>query len=632
VRLFGTVQDVTRRKEAELRLERQLRIEAGLTRCSQELLIPVSSEGDLRRVAAPALEHLRSALEIDQAFLMRLVPDPDDPYLTMAAFATVPVEIEAHEHPLSRRFPLSLLLPVHRQLLEAGRPVPGPPKRSEVRTPEQHAWLDMEAARTRITFPVRIDGKLWGMLGFNGLAEREWSEEEQMVLIVCYPHRDAMARPGSKVDSLGGTITLETASLGALAAPLLTQRRGVALHRDELPSDSTLLAKLCLADASHLLLVPLTTSAEHIGLLVLATGPDARSFNANDQSLAETAAGQIATAITNVRLAEQARRAAMLAERNRVARDLHDSATQALYSLSLLAGGWAMHAEQGRLDEVPAKLTQLGAIALQVLKELRLLIYELRHPELVEAGLVKALEERLAAVEQRANVRTSLDVSGDLIGLPPDHDVVLMDLKMPKQDGLEAMRQIHKALLEARCIILTSFTDDQQVLDAVEAGAMGFLNKDAHHDELLAAIRAVSQGDGAPQRGKRHADRERAEGAPAAVQRLLEPRPGSGAGGLGTHGDHPRAQHSRQAPAGQPHPGGPLCPRAQAGRAAEVSLVRSLWRCSDSLIASATPSASSPTPLATTSTAWTASRPWRMGRCGGPSRGCLSTAARRKFR
>lgn len=76
-------------------------------------------------------------------------------------------------------------------------------------------------------------------------------------------------------------------------------------------------------------------------------------------------------------------------------------------------------------------------------------------------------------------------------------DVIILDLKMPKQDGLTALRQIRERLPEARCIMLTSFTDDEQVLDAVEAGAMGFLNKEAHHDELLAAIRSVSRGDGA---------------------------------------------------------------------------------------------------------------------------------------
>jgi DNA-binding NarL/FixJ family response regulator len=76
-------------------------------------------------------------------------------------------------------------------------------------------------------------------------------------------------------------------------------------------------------------------------------------------------------------------------------------------------------------------------------------------------------------------------------------DVAILDLKMPGQDGLITMGKIREALPETRCIILTSFSDDEQVLEAVTAGAMGFLNKDSHHEELLAAIRAVSRGDGA---------------------------------------------------------------------------------------------------------------------------------------
>lgn len=76
-------------------------------------------------------------------------------------------------------------------------------------------------------------------------------------------------------------------------------------------------------------------------------------------------------------------------------------------------------------------------------------------------------------------------------------DVVLMDLKMPQLDGLAAMRRILEVLPATRCIILTSFTDDAQVIEAVAAGAMGFLNKDSHHAELLNAVRAVNRGDGA---------------------------------------------------------------------------------------------------------------------------------------
>ncbi len=76
-------------------------------------------------------------------------------------------------------------------------------------------------------------------------------------------------------------------------------------------------------------------------------------------------------------------------------------------------------------------------------------------------------------------------------------DVVLMDLKMPGQDGLMAMNAIRTVLPETRFIILTSFTEDERVLEAVQAGSMGFLTKESHHTEVLNAIRAVSRGEAA---------------------------------------------------------------------------------------------------------------------------------------
>ncbi|NCC36533.1 MAG: hypothetical protein EOM24_31650, partial [Chloroflexia bacterium] len=176
------------------------------------------------------------------------------------------------------------------------------------------------------------------------------------------------------------------------------------------------------ADAAYLLLVPLAAPTGNLGLLALGRGTSGHAFSTENQSFAETVAGQIATAISNAQLAEQARRAAALAERNRVAHDLHDSATQSLYSLVLIAAGWAMQASNGRLTDIPAKFIQLSEIAVQVLKELRLLIYQLRHPELEAVGLIKALEERLAAVEQRANIATTFEVTGELTGLSLDHE------------------------------------------------------------------------------------------------------------------------------------------------------------------------------------------------------------------
>ncbi|NCC33316.1 MAG: PAS domain S-box protein, partial [Chloroflexia bacterium] len=182
VRLYGAVQDVTRRKEAELRLATQLAIEAALVKCSQELLAPVCSEDDLAEVAAPALEHLRAALNIDQAYLMRLVADPTDPYLTLVALATIPITESVAAHPLAQRFSLAFIPESRLNTLLQGKVVIGIPDQSELVTPVQQQWRMLDRAHTRITFPVRIDGALWGVLGFNGLTERQWDEQEQTVL------------------------------------------------------------------------------------------------------------------------------------------------------------------------------------------------------------------------------------------------------------------------------------------------------------------------------------------------------------------------------------------------------------------------------------------------------------------
>jgi NarL family two-component system response regulator LiaR len=74
-------------------------------------------------------------------------------------------------------------------------------------------------------------------------------------------------------------------------------------------------------------------------------------------------------------------------------------------------------------------------------------------------------------------------------------DVVLMDLEMPRLDGVEAMQQIRTARSETRVIVLTSFGDDEKLLPAVRAGAAGYLLKSAPPQEVVRAIRAAHEGD-----------------------------------------------------------------------------------------------------------------------------------------
>jgi DNA-binding NarL/FixJ family response regulator len=74
-------------------------------------------------------------------------------------------------------------------------------------------------------------------------------------------------------------------------------------------------------------------------------------------------------------------------------------------------------------------------------------------------------------------------------------DVVLMDLSMPGTGGIEATRRIRAADPAVHVVVLTSFSDRERILEAVDAGALGYLLKDAEPDELLRGIRAAAQGE-----------------------------------------------------------------------------------------------------------------------------------------
>ncbi len=74
-------------------------------------------------------------------------------------------------------------------------------------------------------------------------------------------------------------------------------------------------------------------------------------------------------------------------------------------------------------------------------------------------------------------------------------DVILMDLEMPRKNGLEAIREIRSENPTAHILILTSFTEDEKIFSAIEAGALGCLLKDSAPQELVRAIRDVHQGE-----------------------------------------------------------------------------------------------------------------------------------------
>jgi signal transduction histidine kinase len=128
--------------------------------------------------------------------------------------------------------------------------------------------------------------------------------------------------------------------------------------------------------------------------------------------------------VENAQLYEQAQQVAVVEERQRLARELHDSISQSLHSSILLAEAGQRLASAGDLERSRGYLIRLGEIAQQAMKEMRLLVYELRPLALREAGLVNALQQRLDTVERRAGVEAKLAVEGE-VEIPDDVEEAL---------------------------------------------------------------------------------------------------------------------------------------------------------------------------------------------------------------
>ena len=125
--------------------------------------------------------------------------------------------------------------------------------------------------------------------------------------------------------------------------------------------------------------------------------------------------------------------------------------------------------------------------------------------ELVRSGfrLILDLTEGIEVVGEAADGREAVRLAKEL-----QPDVVLMDVRMPEFDGIEATRRLRQAGAEARVLVLTTFDLDEYVYEAMRAGASGFLLKDAPREQLVTAVLTVARGE--------------ALLAPAITQRLIE--------------------------------------------------------------------------------------------------------------
>jgi len=125
-----------------------------------------------------------------------------------------------------------------------------------------------------------------------------------------------------------------------------------------------------------------------------------------------------------------------------------------------------------------------------MVEAIRILIAD-DHP-VVREGLF-AMLSRQSDFEVVGEARDGVEAVNKAKELSPE--VVLMDLRMPELDGVEAMNQIKSAKPNTKFIILTTYSDDEYIFRGIEAGARGYLLKDAPREELFKAIRAVHRGE-----------------------------------------------------------------------------------------------------------------------------------------
>ena len=159
--------------------------------------------------------------------------------------------------------------------------------------------------------------------------------------------------------------------------------------------------------------VPVHARGRVLGVLSVV-GKTERQFGEEEIALLVSIGKAVGVAVENARLYQQAEQLAVVRERERLARELHDSVTQSLYSLTLLAEAGRRLAQHGDLERVEEYLDRLGEIGQQALKEMRLLVYQLRPLVLKREGLVGALQQRLDTVEKRAGVDARLLIEGEI--------------------------------------------------------------------------------------------------------------------------------------------------------------------------------------------------------------------------
>lgn len=213
--------------------------------------------------------------------------------------------------------------------------------------------------------------------------------------------------------------------------------------------------------------VPIRDGEEVLGIIFLANRRGPGGFTADDQDLLTLFAAHAAIAITNARLYERNRELTVMAERNRLARELHDAVAQKLFSLRLTAQAAAALADRDPARTV-AELGQVERLAAEALAELRAVIFELRPADLGDDGLAGSLRKHIEVLDRVYETEVSfaaVPADGPGITLPQEHETVVF--RIAQEALYNALR--HAGATSIRVRLGTQ--DGQVVLEVADDGA-----------------------------------------------------------------------------------------------------------------------------------------------------------------
>jgi signal transduction histidine kinase len=245
--------------------------------------------------------------------------------------------------------------------------------------------------------------------------------------------------------------------------------------------------------------VPIRGPQGPVGVLCVFRSCD-RPFTEEEATLLAAIADHLGVAVDNARLFAEAQGKATLEERQRLARELHDSVTQLLYSSALIAEAARRSCASASNDRMRELLSRLGSTVQQALRETRLLVYELRPLSLVEDGLGGALQRRLDAVERRAGVQADLSVQG-VVQLPPQVEEALYRIAQEalnntlKHAGARAVAVEIRGTSES---VFMRVSDDGKGFDAkqgLDRGGLGLGNMRERTERLGGSFAICSGAD-----------------------------------------------------------------------------------------------------------------------------------------